>query len=100
MLDLSKPLAFEWDEGNLRKNETKHSVSNNECEEVFNNQPLIVTFDFIHSQSENRYHALGKTFYHRELHITFTIRENKIRVISARAMSKKERRDYETDSSL
>ena len=50
-----------------------------------------------HSQSETRYHALGRTIEGRRLHITFTLREGGklIRVISARDMSRKERNYYE-----
>ncbi|WP_353545247.1 BrnT family toxin [Sulfuriferula nivalis] len=50
-----------------------------------------------HSQGESRFHALGKTDEGRTLHITFTLRNasEKIRVISARDMHKKERMIYE-----
>lgn len=86
---------FEWDKGNEFKNQDKHDVSNPECEEVFFNQPLITSNDEKHSTDEARYHALGKTNETRLLFVVFTIRGNKIRVISARDMNRKERTIYE-----
>lgn len=88
--------GFDWDEGNTRKNE-KHSVSMAEAEQVFFNAPLLVLDDFRHSSQEPRFHALGKTDDTRLLHIAFTVRHKgeKIRVISARDMHRKERVIYE-----
>ena len=87
--------GFEWDEGNRDKNWIKHRVSNAECEEVFFNQPLVVGFDSQHSDKENRYYALGVTNLGRKLFVVFTLRNKRIRVISARDMSRKERKIYE-----
>ena len=86
---------FDWDEGNLGKNELEHNVKWLECEQVFFNKPLLFLKDTVHSISEDRYYAYGKTDSERFLTIVFTIRMNKIRVISARDMSKKERNYYE-----
>ncbi len=86
--------GFDWDEGNLDKNWRKHAVSNIECEELFFNRPLLLLEDVRHSQAENRYYVLGKTQAGRWLFIAFTVRENRIRVISARDMSRKEREIY------
>ncbi len=87
--------GFEWDEHNLYKNERKHNVHYTEVEELFFNRPLVVGDDHKHSQSEKRYYVLGRTDAGRKLFVVFTIRNNKIRVISARDMSRKERRIYE-----
>ena len=94
MLDLDRITGFDWDAGNLDKNWIKHRVSNAECEELFFNLPLVVADDTVHSQDEKRYYALGQTNASRWLFIAFTIRENKIRVISARDMSQQERMIY------
>jgi len=96
MIDLTKISSFDWDEGNTRKNE-KHGVSMAETEQIFFNEPLLLLEDIKHSQGETRFHALGKTDDGRTLHITFTLRNanEKIRVISARDMHKKERMNYE-----
>ena len=96
MIDLTKISSFDWDEGNTRKNE-KHGVSMAETEQIFFNEPLLLLEDIKHNQGETRFHALGKTDDGRTLHITFTLRNagEKIRVISARDMHKKERMNYE-----
>ena len=92
-------IGFGWDDGNGRKND-KHGVSQANAEQVFFNDPLLVLTDDRHSNSEPRFHALGKTDGGRLLHITFTLRFNssKIRVISARDMHRKERAIYEQET--
>jgi uncharacterized DUF497 family protein len=94
--DFSLVEGFEWDEGNVRKNVAKHDVSQAEAEQVFFNEPLLVMDDVKHSQSEARLHAMGRTETGRLLHITFMLRRggSRIRVISARDMSRKERERY------
>jgi len=87
-------IGFDWDSGNRNKNWLKHKVIWRECEEVFFNNPLFIIPDVQHSQSEPRYTALGKTNRKRLLTIIFTVRNEKIRVISARDMHKKERKFY------
>ena len=91
--------GFEWDEGNARKNE-HHGVSMAEAEQGFFNVPLLVLGDAKHSETEPRFHALGKSNEGRRLHITFTLRDTDqlIRVISARDMHRKERVIYEQAS--
>jgi hypothetical protein len=86
--------GFDWDEGNTDKNWFKHKVNPLECEQVFFNHPLIIQNDTIHSKKEKRFYALGQTDFKRFLFIAFTVRNNLIRVISARDMSRKERGVY------
>lgn len=95
MIDLSQIIGFDWDENNREKNWEKHGVLASECEEVFFNLPLLLQSDPSHSQKEPRYYVLGHTIADRRLFIAFTVRQNKIRVISARDMSRKERSIYE-----
>ncbi|KKP46376.1 MAG: hypothetical protein UR39_C0011G0028 [Candidatus Woesebacteria bacterium GW2011_GWA1_33_30] len=85
---------FDWDEGNKNKNWLKHGVTIKECEKILLDKPVIAK-DPKHSLVEVRYSALGKTSKRRFLSILFTIRDNKVRVISARDMSKKEKIKYE-----
>ncbi len=99
MNDLSHVTGFDWDENNREKNWLKHQVSASECEEVFFNLPLLLSPDPAHSQKEPRYYVLGHTSAGRRLFMAFTIREDKIRVISTRDMSKKERIIYEQANS-
>ena len=95
MKRLPKPLAFEWDKGNVDKNFKKHKVTNIEAEEIFRNKPLIIINDAIHSLVEGRFIAHGNTSKKRNLTIIFTIRKQKIRIISARNQNKRERKIYE-----
>jgi uncharacterized DUF497 family protein len=92
---LRKCTGFEWDEGNLLKNWGKHRVSASECEQVFFNRPLVSLPDRAHSQVEPRFYALGQTDAARYLFIAFTVRNDLIRVISARDMSRRERKVFE-----
>ena len=94
MSKLPIPISFEWNKGNIDKNWKKHKVHFKETEEVFTNKPLKTLKDKKHSQHEKRYTALGVTNKKRKLYIVFTIRNKKIRVISARNQSKKEKKLY------
>jgi uncharacterized protein len=86
--------GFEWDDGNSNKNWYLHGVTDGECEDVFFNLPLIVASDKKKSLRENRFFALGRTDANRRLFISFTVRNDLIRVISARDMTKREERKY------
>jgi uncharacterized DUF497 family protein len=86
--------GFDWDKGNSEKNWIQHRVTQGECEQVFFNEPIIVSNDEKHSQIEIRLFLLGRTDSQRLLFIFFTVRKKMIRVISARDMNKKERKIY------
>jgi len=94
-LNLKEIVGFEWDDGNLYKNEKKHGIKWQEIEEVFFNEPLLIYEDLKHSQIECRCYALGTTDELKKIFVVFTTRDKKIRVISARLMNKKERAIYE-----
>ena len=85
--------GFDWDEGNVDKNWQEHGVAFWECEEAFFNEPLVVQTDTSHSLREERYYALGQANSGRKLFVVFTFRNNLIRVISAREMTRKEKKD-------
>jgi uncharacterized DUF497 family protein len=91
---ISKCVGFDWDDGNLLKNWEKHGVSASECEQVFFNQPFVTSPDVGHSDYEARFYTLGKSDTGKHLFIVFTVRNNLIRIISARDMNRKERRAY------
>jgi uncharacterized DUF497 family protein len=97
-MDLHERVAgaagFDWDAGNAEKNWLKHEVHPTECEQVFFNRPLVVAPDVAHSGEEVRIYALGQTNRGRLLFLAFTLRGDRIRVISARDMSRKEREAY------
>ena len=94
-MKLPAPLAFKWDKGNLKKNWGKHKIYFKEIEEVFFNRPIKFFQDKKHSNEEKRFIALGKTNKQTKLIIIFIVRNKKIRIISARKQSKKERSIYE-----
>ena len=91
---LSKNTEFEWDKGNIDKN-MKHGVEDKEAEEIFGSKKKIFMKDEKHSLKEERYMIWGKTNADRKLTIFFTLRKDKVRIISARDMNRKERSTYE-----
>ena len=93
-LEIRGILGFEWDAGNWRKSELRHGVAIAEAQEALLNDP-VCQVDTRHSDDEQRYVALGKTNEGRGLFVSFTVRRNRLRVISARPMSRKERTAYE-----
>jgi uncharacterized protein len=94
-MDGSKATEFEWDAANAEKNWLRHRVSPAECEQVFFNCPLVVDEDELHSREELRYYALGQSDAGRPLFVVFTFRGERVRVISARDMTRRERKEYE-----
>ena len=92
--DLAHCTGFQWDAGNADKNWERHRVSQGESEQVFFNRPVLTAPGRAPSQQERRYAALGRTNDGRRLTVVFTIRGTLIRVISARDMSRRERRLY------
>lgn len=98
-MTLADPFAgltgFEWDEGNSEKNWRAHAVTRAEAEEAFANAPVVVAEDVRHSQEEPRLTLLGRTNADRYLFVVFTVRESRVRVISVRPMSRRERRRYD-----
>jgi uncharacterized DUF497 family protein len=96
MIDFERVEGFDWDDGNARKSE-RHGVAQSEAEQVFFDLRLLVIADVRHSQTEPRFHGLGATLAGKLLHVTFTLRMDgkKIRVISARGISRKERIYYD-----
>ena len=100
MPDFSRVTGFEWDEGNSRKNVDKHGVSQSEAEQIFLDPRLLVLVDDRHSGAEKRFAAYGRTVERRRLHVNFMLRseDTLIRVISARATSRRERARYDQET--
>ena len=91
---LARVTGFDWDGGNAAKNEERHGGIVSEAEQVFFNRPVLLAEDAAHSRHEHRYQLLGRTDDDRFLSIIFTVHRDRVRVISARAMSRKERSFY------
>ena len=94
MKSLSNPVVFEWDKGNIGKNNI-HGVAEDEAEEPFFDEQKKTFPDRLHSGKEERFRIIGKTKLERLLFIAFTIRKKRIRIISARDANKKEVPLYE-----
>ena len=92
---LKNAKGFQWDQGNAKKNIDKHQLSCEESEQVFFNRPLYVVEDSKHSNAETRFKAFGKNNTGKLITLSFTLRGELIRIISARSMNKKERAEVE-----
>ena len=93
--ELEDIAGFQWDEGNTDENRITHQVENWECEQIFFNRPLVTSADVEHSGEETRLYALGQADSGRHLFVVFTVRNALLRIISARDMSRKERKVYQ-----
>jgi uncharacterized DUF497 family protein len=88
-------LLFEWDPKKARKNINTHGVSFDEASTAFRD-PLSQTInDPLHSEGENRFVLLGRSIQGRLLVIIHADRGERIRIISARLATTRERLKYE-----
>jgi hypothetical protein len=98
VLDLAALLAriegFQWDDGNTDKNVLGHDVTQSEAEEIFFHAPVVLLEDARHSITEQRFLIYGPMNAGLLLSAAFTVRANRLRVISIRDMSRQERRRY------
>lgn len=84
-----------WDPAKALINSAKHGVDFEEAATVFRDPLLLVQPDVEHSQEEERWIALGKSFRQLLLVVVHTDNERTIRIISARKAEPRERRRYE-----
>jgi uncharacterized protein len=87
--------TFEWDPAKAVANVERHGISFEEAVTVFLDPLAKVHHDPDHSESEPREVLIGHSARHRLLLVAFTDRQGKIRLISARKVTPRERRDYE-----
>ena len=91
-------LTFEWDEVKSKVNLQKHKVSFEEGKTIFNH-PFLFTFpDNVHSSNEDRFINIGLSANGLILVLTHTERQDKIRIISCRKATARERKFYEEGS--
>jgi uncharacterized DUF497 family protein len=90
-------LQFEWNPEKAASNLKKHGVSFEEARTVLADPLEMTMFDPDHSEEEDRYISLGLSNRGRVLVVSYTERENRIRIISARVAAKRERKKYEED---
>jgi uncharacterized DUF497 family protein len=88
-------LIFEWDQNKSKENIRKHKISFEEAKTVFNDPLSITIVDHEHSASEERFIDMGVSSRGQLLAVVYTERGNRIRIISSRLATRKERGDYE-----
>ena len=91
-------LLFEWDTNKARKNIKTHDISFDEASTAFKDTLSLTIHDPLHSDEEDRFTLIGNSVKNRLLVIVHTERGNKIRIISARKATKKERKQYEDNA--
>lgn len=88
-------MQFEWDSGKAARNLRKHGVAFPEAVSAFGD-PLSETFpDPFHSEEERRWVTIGQAETGRLLVVAHTDRQRKLRIITARPATPRERRYYE-----
>lgn len=88
-------LIFEWDLEKARENEQKHGITFPEASEAFDDDLSSSVQDPDHSADEDRYLIFGISKQGKYLVVSYTERGDRIRLISARRMTSRERRAYE-----
>ena len=88
-------MDFEWDPAKAQQNLEKHGVSFGEATSVFDDDLSSTVPDPDHSISENRFLTFGLSKQQNHLVVSFTERSGRIRLISARRMSRREIHAYE-----
>ncbi len=91
-------LSFEWDPQKAQSNELKHGISFAEASTVFSSTLSLTIHDPLHSDNEERFVIIGISNKNRTLAVVHTERGDKIRLISARKATKKERLYYENNA--
>jgi hypothetical protein len=91
------PRQFEWDPRKAAANLGKHAVSFDEAITAFRDALSILLEDPDHSIEEHRYLLLGESNKRRLLVVAFADWFSRIRIISARLASTRERHDYEEE---
>ena len=86
-------MAFEWDVAKNQTNIRKHGVSFETAQRIFEG-PVLTWFDDRKDYGEDRYISIGKVESAAVVVIAHTYRDDRIRLISARPASRKERQAY------
>ena len=87
--------TFEWNRMKAMRNTLVHAVRFPEAATVFWDRDAISQFDEEHSEDEERYTIVGRSIHSHTLFVVHIVKSTRIRIISARQATPKERRDYE-----
>jgi len=91
-------MNYEWDPRKAERNLKKHRVSFTEAGTVFGDDLAITVPDPDHSEDEDCYITIGWSSSHRLLMVSHTDPNERIRIISARELTPRERKDYEKEN--
>ena len=89
-------MEFKWNPDKEQSNVEKHGADFSEAATVFGDPLELTIADPDHSVGEFRFLSMGRSSLNRILVVSYTERENRIRILSARVAAPKERRDYES----
>jgi uncharacterized DUF497 family protein len=90
-------MQFDWDLDKAKRNINKHGVSFEEAKSVFDDPLFLVFVDHGHSLKEGRLIIIGESVQGNLLIVSYTERHQKVRLISARRATNKERKFYESE---
>lgn len=90
-------MDFEWDPRKAEANRRKHGVSFTEAGTIFGDELTITVPDPDHSTEEDRFITIGLSNRRRLLIVSHTDRNNRIRIINARELTRSERKAYEEE---
>jgi uncharacterized DUF497 family protein len=92
-------VEFEWDAEKADENLRKHNVAFTEGLTIFGDPLEVMILDPDHSEDELRFVSLGRSQAGRLLVVAYTERGSRVRIISAREATPRERREYESEGS-
>ena len=95
MYGIHMTIEFEWDFNKAANNERKHGVSFEEASTCFYDQCQVAFYDPEHSEDEDREILFGQSERQRLLVVSYTLRNEVIRIISARPATRREVKEYE-----
>ena len=89
-------VEFEWDPAKATANVTKHGVAFEQAITVFGDPLEMTISDDFHSRAEQRFISMGRSESGRLIVVVYTERDQRVRIISAREATPRERRQYES----
>ena len=91
-------MQFEWDPAKAARSLAKHRVSFDEASTVLGDPLAGTILDPRHSGGERRFIAIGRSTSQRLITIAHAEREDRVRIISARRATRRERKHYESET--
>jgi uncharacterized DUF497 family protein len=91
----TRGIVFEWYPPKAQSNLKKHKVSFQEASTIFGDRNILELPDREHSAEELRFIGIGRSDWARLLFVNYTVRRDRVRIISARQAESWERREYE-----